>query len=483
MSIVALSQYFIESKSCQAELQYAQALGLSILPVQVGPVDYRRPTPNTRMRLVAALHQDRARRQPLPSPLPDEPPVPCDLAEHAEREPVPQGATTEGTQGAHPGVARGAVHEAEHAREPSPTRKHRRLVPIPVVTGVLAVIGAVVLAVFLSGCRGPSAGQAPTASSRSASPSTGERGPTEQGPYRVTATVPAGKNPNGVAVDPSTHTAYVANSDDNAVSVIDGATRTFTATVPVGKNPIGVAVDPTTHTAYVANRDDNTVSVIDGATRTVTATVPVGKNPHGVAVDPSTHTVYIANANNGTVSVIDGATRTVTATVPVGANESGVAVDPGVNTVYVTTAKMCGNAPCTGDNTVSVIDGSTHTVTATVPVGSWPGGVAVDSSTHTVYVANWDRTVSVIDGSTRTVTATVPVGTSPTGVAVDPTTHTAYVANRDDNTVSVIDGSTRTVTATVPVGKNPHGVAVDPVTHTVYVANRDDNTLSVIEHR
>jgi hypothetical protein len=54
--------------------------GLPILPVQVGPVDsmqlnplatvqaidYRHPTPNTGMRLIAALHWERARRQPLP---------------------------------------------------------------------------------------------------------------------------------------------------------------------------------------------------------------------------------------------------------------------------------------------------------------------------------------------------------------------------------------------------------------------------------
>ena len=65
--------------------------------------------------------------------------------------------------------------------------------------------------------------------------------------------------------------------------------------------------------------------------------------------------------------------------------------------------------------------------------------------------------MSVIDASTRTVTATVPVGKDPTGVAVDPGTHTVYVANHDDDTVSVIDGSTRTVTATVPVGKGPPG--------------------------
>ena len=88
--IVALSQNSIESRPCQAELQYAQALGLPILPVQVGPVDsmqlnplatvqaidYRHPTPDTGMRLIAALHGERARRQPLPSPLPDEPAVP-----------------------------------------------------------------------------------------------------------------------------------------------------------------------------------------------------------------------------------------------------------------------------------------------------------------------------------------------------------------------------------------------------------------------
>jgi hypothetical protein len=81
-----------------------------------------------------------------------------------------------------------------------PTRKRRRLVPIPVVASVLAVIGAIVLAVFLSGCGGPT----PT--------------------YRVTATVPAGKGPSGVAVDPGTHTVYVANNDDNTVSVISAAT-------------------------------------------------------------------------------------------------------------------------------------------------------------------------------------------------------------------------------------------------------------------
>src|SRR5262249_56594464 len=92
-----------------------------------------------------------------------------------------------------------------------PARERWRAVPIPVVTQVLAVIGAVVLAVFLSGCRGPSGGQGPAASSRSAAPSSG---PT----YRVTATLPVGKNPPGVAVDPGTRTLYVTNIQGGALS-------------------------------------------------------------------------------------------------------------------------------------------------------------------------------------------------------------------------------------------------------------------------
>ena len=138
-----------------------------------------------------------------------------------------------------------------------------------------------------------------------------------------------------------------------------------------------------------------------------------------------------------------------------------------------------------------MIDGSTRTVTATVPVGKRPYSMVVDPGSHTVYVTN-DGGVSVIDGSTRTVTATLPVGKDLQAAAVDPGTHTVYVTNDggvapgggiEHGTVSVIDASARTVTATVPVGHQPSRVAVDPGTHTVYVTNRGDDTVSVIESR
>jgi len=49
-------------------------------------------------------------------------------------------------------------------------------------------------------------------------------------------------------------------------------------------------------------------------------------------------------------------------------------------------------------------------VTATIPVGHLPFGVAASTRTDMIYVANFhSRTVSVISGRTNRVVATIPV--------------------------------------------------------------------------
>ena len=88
--IVALSNNSLASKPCQAELRYAQALQRPILPVQIGPVtslrvtpfattqiiNFINPTADAGGELIGAVLDQRAQLQPLPSELPEEPPVP-----------------------------------------------------------------------------------------------------------------------------------------------------------------------------------------------------------------------------------------------------------------------------------------------------------------------------------------------------------------------------------------------------------------------
>jgi DNA-binding beta-propeller fold protein YncE len=235
------------------------------------------------------------------------------------------------------------------------------------------------------------------------------------------ATIPMQFGPYGLAVDQPTDTIYATNifnssGPGDTVSVINGATCNAsvttgclgtTATVTVGSAPAGVALNERTDTIYVANSNEQTLSVIDGATCNATdssgcginpATVTVGNDsaPAGLAVDPATDTIYVDNTGDNTVPVIDGATCNskittgcdhTPADVPVGRQFYGfVSVDPSTHLVYVSDNL---------DDSVSIIDGRTCDATntsgcdrppRTVPVGGNPTGLSVDPHHHTVYV-------------------------------------------------------------------------------------------------
>jgi DNA-binding beta-propeller fold protein YncE len=139
------------------------------------------------------------------------------------------------------------------------------------------------------------------------------------------ATVNAGFNPWGIAVNPATDTIYTANIADGehpgTASVINGATCNGTnhtgcgqapATVQAGFGAVGIAIDPAAGMVYVTNTEDTSVSVINGNTCNgtdhtrcgqIAAKAAVGNYPGAIATDPATGTAYISNADN-TVSVI-----------------------------------------------------------------------------------------------------------------------------------------------------------------------------------
>jgi YVTN family beta-propeller protein len=302
-----------------------------------------------------------------------------------------------------------------------------------------------------------------------------------------------------------THTnpyAYITNRESCNVSVIDTVNNTITATVPVKSHPFGIAVSPDGTKVYVANNGDDNVSVIDTATKNITSTVPMGVDPagyfpFGIAVSPDGERVYVTNTYKGcatktckgrkhsnkednhfSVHVIDTATNTVTDTVPVGSFPKGIAVSPDGKKVYVTNS---------WNDNVSVIDTAINTVISTVPVGRFPEGIAINPTGTRAYVTNsLDDNVSIINTKTNDVIATVNVGINPVGVAVNPEGTKVYVTNLGNysvpgNTVSVIDTATDNVTATIKVGQQPVGVSVSPDGAKVYVANNGEDNISVID--
>jgi YVTN family beta-propeller protein len=206
----------------------------------------------------------------------------------------------------------------------------------------------------------------------------------------------------------------------------------------------------------------------------VVATIPVGCTPQGVDVNSSANRVYVATREAQNVTVIDGTSNTVSSTVPTGTQNARVAYDPSTNRIFVT-----GQV----DGRVTVIDATTNSVIGSIFVGGQPFGVAVNPVTHRAYVAinsntsSASNTVKVIDTTTNSViaNATVP-GDAPLLVAVNPVTNRIYVTHDGAGAsgVAVIDGATNALITDIPLSA-ANGVAVDPATNRIYVTTQANN--------
>jgi len=160
------------------------------------------------------------------------------------------------------------------------------------------------------------------------------------------------------------------------------------------------------------------------------------------------------------------------AQVEVGYVPWGVAFDSGTGEVFVANF---------GSSNVSVISDVTDKVVATIPVGYQPSGIAYDPMRGELFVADYGSgAVSVISDATDLVVATIPVGEAPWDVAYDPLMAEVFVTNLDSSNVSVISDVSLKVVASIDVGVGPSGIAFDAIHNNLYVANEGTNNVSVI---
>ncbi len=314
-------------------------------------------------------------------------------------------------------------------------------------------------------------------------------------PNLVVTTIPVGKSPGGLCVNPKTNMVYVTNYKSNTVSVINGENNSLVATIPVGKNPIAVAVNPNTNIIYVANANKNGgISVINGKTNSVIATIPIEAPkyypelvdfPANVAVDTKTNMIYVVTLNGDVVYVINGKTNSIVSTMIISnspAGECGLRINQKTNRIYVSNSN---NGVFTVLNGVKKHSKALlyNSIISSFAIGEFPMyKLAVNPNTNMIYAVIYKKgTVKVIDGSNNSVVKTINIGGGPIDICVNPNTNMIYVANGGDNSVSVIRGKSNSMVAIIPVENGPDGICVNPKTNMVYVSNQFDNTVSVIK--
>ena len=334
------------------------------------------------------------------------------------------------------------------------------------------------------------------------------------GDTNTTTTVPAGICPTAVAVNTVTNKIYVANqgrfslicgscADPGGITVIDGETNSASG-LSNAAHPRAVAVNPVTNKIYFADSIwpsgdaflglPGNITVLDASAGSMTTvTAPNAIHPNAVAVNTVTNETYVPNGGSNDITVLDGPTNsTSTIRDPNAIYPRAIALNEANNKIYVANFGQ-GVLPATNPGNVTVIDGSSHTVIATIATASGPNAtpplaLAVNPANNKIYVANNDnQNVVVIDGmDNSSTTISDPRAVLPRAVAVNPATNKVYVANGggggDRGSITAIDGATNsTTTFSDPNASNPRAVAVNPTTNKVYVVNDGSSNVSVFD--
>lgn len=150
----------------------------------------------------------------------------------------------------------------------------------------------------------------------------------------IPATLPV--NHSTIMPDPARSLVWNVNPDNDSISAIDTTSLTRTYEIQVGNKPMGLALGPNDR-LWVVNKESANLSVINRANGIVVATypLPVGSAPHGLVIDSVAGFAYVTLEATGQLAKVNTTTGAVVATLAVGPWPRGLALDPSRQKLWV----------------------------------------------------------------------------------------------------------------------------------------------------
>ena len=294
--------------------------------------------------------------------------------------------------------------------------------------------------------------------------------------FPIVGTLHSGKSPEAMAVDTQTHLVYIAHEGPGLIVAFDPLQGVVRWRVTLGTVATDIQVDSKSHRVFVASdnyeRREGNLFILDGSTGHTLTTLLIGLGDNGIAFDAQRHVIYVSDSDEGVVYVFtvqtgwqSGPIRVITSKLHIGAQPQGLGINSRLGRLYVADR---------ASHTLAVVDESNMHIITKLQLARTPlPPIRVDEATGRVYiVCAGGQELDVVDGNKNSIEARVPVVPYPEGVAFNTATGRIYVADEGDDedgrvhdsgtTITVIDGKTFAVLGTLAVGKAPDGVEAGP---------------------
>lgn len=204
--------------------------------------------------------------------------------------------------------------------------------------------------------------------------------------------------------------------------------------------------------------------------------------------------VYVSNEHSGEVAVIDGASHELLRTIPVGKRPRGIKVSADGLTLYVATSGSPRMGPgadperarsAVADKSadgIAIIDLRAGAVARRLDVGSDPEEFALSRDGRSVIVSNEDiGEASIWDIETGRLVAKATVSGEPEGVALHPTRDAVYITCEEEGEIYVLHSHTAERITHFKLGGRPRTVAFSADGRRAYIPLEMTPEVAVID--
>ncbi len=236
---------------------------------------------------------------------------------------------------------------------------------------------------------------------------------------------------HGIAFSQEFNKGFTSNGRLNNVTVFDLQTHKILDSIKTGENPDAIMFDQFSKKIITCNGRSKSLSVIDPISDKVVASIALDGKPE-TAVSDDIGNVYVNIEDKNEIALIDMKTFSVVTnwSIAPGESPSGLAIDKKTKRLF---------AGCDNEMVV-VINAETGKVDTTLPIKQGCDGTGFDTTLHYIYASCGEGFLAVIkEGSADdySVIANVPTKKSARTLAVDQTTHHVFLsaADLEENTV------------------------------------------------